>query len=82
MPKTVSQLFPKLQEVIAEQLGLDASNIKPEDRLHEDLGADSLDSTELAMAIEEDFGVEIPDEQNEKFVTVQDILEYLEANAE
>lgn len=67
----------KLVKIIADQLGVDAAECKPEARLLEDLGADSLDVVELIMAVEEEFGLEIPDEDAENLATVGAIEAYL-----
>jgi acyl carrier protein len=71
----------KVKEIIVEQLGVSAEQVKPEARFIDDLGADSLDTVELIMALEEEFGVEIPDEDAEKMVTVGDAVNYLKENA-
>lgn len=67
----------KLIKIIAEQLGVDAAECKPEARLLEDLGADSLDVVELIMAVEEEFDIEIPDEDAENLATVGQIIAYV-----
>ena len=68
----------RVKEIIADQLGVDIEQIKPESKFVDDLGADSLDVVELIMAFEEEFGVEIPDEDAEKIATVGDVLNYIE----
>ncbi|MCQ2729219.1 acyl carrier protein [Helicobacter pylori] len=73
-------LFEDIQAVIAEQLNVDATQVTPEAEFVKDLGADSLDVVELIMALEEKFGVEIPDEQAEKIVNVGDVVRYIEDN--
>ena len=70
---------PKVKEVIVEQLGVDPERVKPEASFIDDLGADSLDIVELVMAMEEEFGIEIPDEDAEKLKTVGDVASYLQA---
>jgi acyl carrier protein len=70
---------PKVKEVIVEQLGVDPERVKPEASFIDDLGADSLDIVELVMAMEEEFGIEIPDEDAEKLKTVGDVSSYLQA---
>ena len=70
---------PKVKEVIVEQLGVDPERVKPEASFIDDLGADSLDIVELVMAMEEEFGIEIPDEDAEKLKTVGDVSAYLQA---
>ncbi len=67
----------KVKEIIAKQLGVDASQITPESSFVEDLGADSLDTVELVMAFEEAFNIEIPDEDAEKIAKVKDAIEYI-----
>ncbi|NOY65625.1 MAG: acyl carrier protein [Nitrospirae bacterium] len=67
----------KVKELIAKQLGVDPAQVTPEASFVEDLGADSLDTVELVMAFEETFGVEIPDEDAEKIVKVQDAIDYI-----
>lgn len=68
----------RLIEIIADQLGVAADNITPDASFMEDLGADSLDTVELVMALEEEFDLEIPDSDAEKIQTVQDALDYLD----
>ena len=68
----------KVKSIIAEQLGVGEDEIKPESNFIDDLGADSLDIVELVMAMEEEFEIEIPDEDAEKLRTVQDVMKYLE----
>jgi len=70
----------RVREIIVEQLGVSADQVKPEARFIDDLGADSLDTVELIMALEEEFNVEIPDEDAEKMVTVGDAMNYLKEN--
>lgn len=67
----------KVKEIISKQLGVDASEVTPESAFVEDLGADSLDTVELVMAFEEEFGIEIPDEDAEKIAKVKDAIEYI-----
>ncbi|WP_441711444.1 acyl carrier protein [Helicobacter pylori] len=73
-------LFEDIQAVIVEQLNVDATQVTPEAEFVKDLGADSLDVVELIMALEEKFGIEIPDEQAEKIVNVGDVVKYIEDN--
>ncbi len=68
----------RLIEIIAQQLGIDANNVTSDASFMEDLGADSLDTVELVMALEEEFDLEIPDSDAEKIQTVQDALDYLD----
>ena len=70
-------LEDKVKEIVVEQLGVNAEQVKPEASFIEDLGADSLDTVELVMAFEEEFSAEIPDEEAEKLTTVGAVLEYL-----
>jgi acyl carrier protein len=67
----------KVKEIIVEQLGVNAEQVTPEASFIEDLGADSLDTVELVMAFEEEFGAEIPDEDAEKLTTVGSVVNYL-----
>ncbi len=71
----------KVKKIISEQLGVPEADVKPESSFVNDLGADSLDTVELVMALEEEFGVEIPDEDAEKIATVQNAIEYIKAKA-
>ncbi|GAA7264880.1 acyl carrier protein [Helicobacter pylori] len=73
-------LFEDIQAVIAEQLNVDTAQVTPEAEFVKDLGADSLDVVELIMALEEKFGIEIPDEQAEKIVNVGDVVKYIKDN--
>ena len=70
-------LEDKVKEIIVEQLGVNAEQVTPEASFIEDLGADSLETVELVMAFEEEFGAEIPDEDAEKLTTVGGVIEYL-----
>jgi acyl carrier protein len=70
----------RVKDIIVEQLGVKADQVTPEAKFIEDLGADSLDTVELIMALEEEFGVEVPDEQAEKLLTVGDVTKYIEDN--
>ena len=72
-------MLEKMQELIAEQLGVDESDVTPEKSLKDDLNADSLDLFELITNLEDDYEIEIPTEDLEKMVTVQDVLSYLES---
>ena len=71
----------KITEIIVEQLGVKPEEVTPEASFVDDLGADSLDTVELVMALEEEFGVEIPDEDAEKIQTVGDAIKYIEERA-
>ena len=68
----------RIKDIIVEQLGVNEDQIKPEAKFIEDLGADSLDTVELVMALEEEFGTEIPDEEAEKLQSVGDVVKYIE----
>jgi acyl carrier protein len=72
----------RVKEIIVEQLGVNADQVTPEAKFIEDLGADSLDTVELVMAFEEEFGAEIPDEDAEKLQTVGDVIRYIEERGE
>lgn len=71
----------KVKAIIAEQLGVKPEEVTPTASFIDDLGADSLDTVELVMALEEEFGVEIPDEDAEKMTTVGDAVKYIEEKA-
>ncbi len=77
----MADLDAKVKKIISEQLGVPESDVKPESSFVNDLGADSLDTVELVMALEEEFGVEIPDEDAEKIATVQNAIDYIKAKA-
>ena len=68
----------RVREIIVEQLGVNPEQLSPEAKFVEDLGADSLDTVELVMALEEEFGTEIPDEDAEKLSTVGEAISYVE----
>ncbi len=70
----------RVRKIVAEQLGVNESEIKNESSFVDDLGADSLDTVELVMALEEEFECEIPDEEAEKITTVQQAIDYVNAN--
>ena len=70
----------RVKEIICEQLGVEEDDIDPGKKFIEDLGADSLDTVELVMAFEEEFDLEIPDEDAEKIVTVGDAISYIKEN--
>lgn len=72
--------FEEVKKVVVEQLGVDESEITPEASFVDDLGADSLDLVELIMSLEEQFDVEIPDEEAEKIKTVKDAISYIESH--
>ncbi len=70
-------MFEKIKDLIVEQLGVDEADVTPEAKFGDDLGADSLDLFELVMALEEEYGVEIPSEDLENISTIQDVMDYL-----
>ena len=72
-------MLEKMKEMVADQLNVDAAEITAETSFKDDLGADSLDLFEMVMAMEEEFGIEIPSEDLEKIATVKDLEEYLKA---
>ncbi len=67
----------RVKKIVAEQLGVDEEEVTPEASFVDDLGADSLDTVELVMAFEEEFGIEIPDDDAEKIITVQNSIDYI-----
>ena len=73
--------FEKIKAILVEQLGVDESEVTPEAHFIDDLGADSLDTVELVMALEEEFGIEISDEDAEKIQTVGDVDKYVTEHA-
>jgi acyl carrier protein len=73
----MSSIDKRVKEIVAEQLGVDESQVTNEASFMDDLGADSLDTVELVMALEEEFDIEISDENAEKIQTVQDAIDYL-----
>lgn len=68
----------KVKDIIVDQLSVNEEQVTPEAKFIEDLGADSLDTVELVMAFEEEFGIEVPDEEAEKLQTVGDVIAYIE----
>ena len=70
----------KVKEVIIDKLGVEEDKIVPKASFVDDLGADSLDTVELIMQLEEEFGIEIPDEEAEKMTTVKSVVDYIETN--
>jgi len=78
----MSDTLEKITEVIADKLGVEPSKITPEARFVEDLGADSLDTVELVMQLEDEFNLEIPDEEAEKLTTVESVVEYINKHTE
>ncbi len=74
----MSNSVEKISELIADKLGVEASKITPEAKFVEDLGADSLDTVELIMQLEDEFSLEIPDEEAEKLTTVGTVIDYID----
>lgn len=72
-----AEIFEKVKEIVAEQLSVKAEDINPQSNFANDLNADSLDTVELVMALEEEFDIEIPDEAAEKITTVQQAVDYI-----
>ncbi|MFC1742539.1 acyl carrier protein [Candidatus Riflebacteria bacterium] len=77
----MSSTIEKVKKIVAEQLHVDISTIEPGSSFIDDLGADSLDTVELVMALEEEFSCEISDEEAENLKTVKDVVDYIEKNA-
>lgn len=77
-----AEMKERVNKIIVEQLGVSEGDIKPEASFVDDLGADSLDTVELVMALEEEFDTEIPDEDAEKITSVGEIYNYIEKHAE
>ena len=75
------EMVERLKKIVAEQLGVEESKITPTARFTDDLNADSLDLVEMIMSLEEEFGVEIPDEDAEKIVSVQDAIDYIDLHS-
>lgn len=71
----------RVKKIVAEQLGVNEADVKNESSFVNDLGADSLDTVELVMALEEEFETEIPDEEAEKITTVQQAIDYIKAHS-
>lgn len=76
----MSDVGDRVKKIVLEHLGVDESKVSENASFIDDLGADSLDTVELVMAFEEEFGVEIPDDAAEKILTVKNAIEYIEAN--
>ncbi|MGE0424479.1 MAG: acyl carrier protein [Reyranellaceae bacterium] len=77
----MSDVADRVKKIVIEHLGVEDGQVKPEAKFIDDLGADSLDTVELVMAFEEEFGVEIPDDAAEKIQTVGDAVKFIEANS-
>ena len=78
----MSSIEERVKKIVAEQLGVKEEEVKNAAAFVEDLGADSLDTVELVMAFEEEFGIDVPDEEAEKLQSVGDVVRYVEENAE
>ena len=78
---SVENVQERVKNIIVEQLGVEADQVKPEAQFVNDLGADSLDTVELIMPLEEEFDIEIPDEKAEKIKTVGEAVAYIQENA-
>jgi acyl carrier protein len=76
----MASIADKVKEIVVQQLGVSPDQVTPEAKFIEDLGADSLDQVELVMALEEEFGADIPDEDAEKLATVGDAIKYIEGH--
>jgi acyl carrier protein len=76
----MTEIIEKVQTIIAEKLSVDVADVTPEKSFTNDLGADSLDTVELIMEFEKEFGLSIPDDQAEKIVTVGDAIDFIKAN--
>ncbi len=77
----MSDVLNKVVDIVCAQLSVDKADVNPESAFVEDLGADSLDTVELVMAFEEEFDVEIPDDEAEKITTIQSAVEWIEGNS-
>ena len=75
----MSEVETQVKQIVVDHLGIDDSNVKPESKFIDDIGADSLDTVELVMAFEEKFGIEIPDDAAETIQTVQNAIDYIES---
>lgn len=78
----MSSVEERVQKIIAEQLSVSEDQVTSEASFVDDLGADSLDTVELVMALEEEFEIDIPDEEAEKIINVQDAIDYIKSHAE
>ena len=76
----MSDIESRVKKIVSEQLGTDEAKVTNKSSFIDDLGADSLDTVELVMALEEEFNTEIPDEEAEKITTVQQAIDYINAN--
>jgi len=78
----IADIEQKAKKIIVEQLGVEESEVTPDAKFVDDLGADSLDTVELIMVLEEEFGIEIPDDDAEKIVHVKDVVQYIKERVE
>ena len=78
----MSDVLNKVVDIVCEQLGADKGDVKSDSSFVEDLGADSLDTVELVMAFEEEFGLDIPDEEAEKITTIQSAVDWIQSNSQ
>ena len=78
----MSTVQERVRQIVVEQLGVKEDEVSPDSSFVDDLGADSLDTVELVMALEEEFNCEIPDEEAEKITTVQEAINYIDAHTE
>lgn len=76
--KVMSSIEDRVTDIVVEQLGLERDKVQPESKFVDDLGADSLDTVELVMALEEEFDIEIPDDEAEKITTLKEAISYVE----
>ena len=76
----MSDIEQRVKKIVSEQLGANEADVKSSSSFVDDLGADSLDTVELVMALEEEFEMEIPDEDAEKIITIQDAIDYIESH--
>ncbi|MCS5708960.1 acyl carrier protein [Candidatus Berkiella cookevillensis] len=74
----MTSIEERVTDIIVEQLGLERDKVQPESKFVDDLGADSLDTVEMVMALEDEFKIEIPDEEAEKITTLRDAIRYIE----
>src|SRR5262252_2267251 len=79
--KKMSDIAERVKKIVVEHLGVEAAQVKEDAKFIDDLGADSLDTVELVMAFEEEFGIEIPDDAAEKIQTVGDAIGFIKSNA-
>ena len=77
----MSDIAERVKKIVVEHLGVEAAKVKEDANFIDDLGADSLDTVELVMAFEEEFGIEIPDDAAEKIQTVSDAIDFIKSNA-